>query len=204
MGLCGYQTAAVRVWFTAFSPAGAHNTPPEAFMTAEDIAVRFDYGYWVNAKLFPVISQLTPEEFTRSITGGWASIRTTLVHVMSAEWGWISRCGGRPDRGPKLDPTAFETPTAVIDLGRTVEGYGRTFFASLTDADLLRPIDYSFEPGTQRFLPVGALLQHAATHGVHHRGQIAAMLRVLGRPAGNFDMLFYFAERANAGAGLAG
>ena len=31
--------------------------------------------------------------------------------------------------------------------------------------------------------------------GVHHRGQVALLLRLLGHVPGNFDMLFYYADR---------
>jgi uncharacterized damage-inducible protein DinB len=30
------------------------------------------------------------------------------------------------------------------------------------------------------------------TAGVHHRGQVALLLRLLGYPPGNFDILFYY------------
>jgi uncharacterized damage-inducible protein DinB len=36
---------------------------------------------------------------------------------------------------------------------------------------------------------LGQLLQHAALHGVHHRGQSALRLRLLGYAPGNFDIL---------------
>jgi uncharacterized damage-inducible protein DinB len=49
-------------------------------------------------------------------------------------------------------------------------------------------------------MPVGELLQHAATHGVHHRGQVALLLRVLGVAPGSVDLLFYDAERRAVGA----
>ena len=49
-------------------------------------------------------------------------------------------------------------------------------------------------------MPLGELMQHAAIHGVHHRGQVALLLRVLGQVPGNFDMLFYFAEKRNVAA----
>ncbi len=47
----------------------------------------YDYNYWANEKLLGVVKQLTPQEFTRSVAGSYGSIRTTLVHVLSAEWG---------------------------------------------------------------------------------------------------------------------
>jgi uncharacterized damage-inducible protein DinB len=44
-------------------------------------------------------------------------------------------------------------------------------------------------------MELGESLQHGANHGVHHRGQVALLLRVLGHAPGNFDLLFYDAER---------
>ena len=75
-------------------------------MTVDDLKRRYDYGYWANERLFAVIAQLTTAEFTRGVAGSLGSIRTTLVHVMSAEWGWIDRCGG---------------PTHDDDLRRVIE-----------------------------------------------------------------------------------
>jgi len=48
----------------------------------------------------------------------------------------------------------------------------------------------------ERSMPVGELLLHAANHGVHHRGQVSLLLRLLGYSPDNFDLLLYFAETA--------
>ena len=64
-------------------------------MRVTDLEQLFDYSYWANGKLFAVLTQLTPEQFTQPIVGSYESIRNTLVHVLSAEWGWLDRCGGR-------------------------------------------------------------------------------------------------------------
>ena len=99
-------------------------------MTVAELQRLYDYGYWANAKLLQVISQLTPEEFTRPVAGSYGSIRDTLVHVMSAEWGWLDRCGG-PERGPALKPSDYPTVEALVETWGAVERYVRSFLSSM-------------------------------------------------------------------------
>ena len=108
-------------------------------MRVDDLAIRYDYGYWANRKLFDVISQLSPEQFTRGVAGGWGSIRTTMVHVLSAEWGWLSRCGGRPERPSRLDPATLSNmafPDGNASRGRLTR-LGREWHRSTAGA---RPV----------------------------------------------------------------
>ena len=165
-------------------------------MTVKDLERMFEYGYWANRRLFEVVAKLTPEEFTRQVAGGYGSVRNTLVHTLSAEWGWLERCGGGPPRGPALKPDDYQTFESLRARWDEVERYIRDFLATLTDDDLDRMIQFNL--GELRGGRVGALMQHAANHGVHHRGQIAVLLRMLGHVPGNFDILFFDAERARA------
>ena len=112
-------------------------------MTVKDLEDVYDYGYWANGKLFDVISQLTREEFTRSVVGSYESIRNTMVHILSAEAGWLDRCGG-PARGPKLNPVDFPTVESVTQAWNRVEANVREFLARLKDEDLVREIEFSF------------------------------------------------------------
>jgi uncharacterized damage-inducible protein DinB len=162
-------------------------------MTVKDLEVLFDYGYWANRKLFQVVSQLTPEQFTEPVDGTHGSIRNTLVHVLSAEWGWLSRCGG-PERGAPLNPVDFPTAASLVDVWIQVEESVRQFLSALRDDDLGRIVEFVIGGTEKRSMPVGKLMQHAANHGVHHRGQISLLLRMLGYSPDNFDILFYYAE----------
>jgi len=56
-------------------------------MRVKDLEELFDYSYWANDRLFEVAAQLTPEQFTKPVAGSYGSVRNTLVHVLSAEWG---------------------------------------------------------------------------------------------------------------------
>src|SRR5258708_35446811 len=91
-------------------------------MTVKDLDRAYDYGYWANRKLFEVVSQLTPEQFTQAVAGSYGSIRNTLVHALSAEWGWLDRCGG-PARGPALRAEYYPTPQSLSAPWLTVQKY---------------------------------------------------------------------------------
>jgi uncharacterized damage-inducible protein DinB len=41
----------------------------EGSMTVADLVRLYDYGYWANARLFRVISELSPDEFVRELAG---------------------------------------------------------------------------------------------------------------------------------------
>jgi len=160
-------------------------------MTVKDLERVYDYSYWANRKMFSVLRQLTPEQFTQNVAGSYGSVRNTLVHTLSAEWGWLDRCGG-PARGPALKAEDYPTVESLIDRWTTVEAHMRSFLASLTDADLVRSIEFKLHAADRaHVMRLGDLLQHGANHGVHHRGQVALLLRVLGHVPGNFDLLIY-------------
>ena len=71
---------------------------------------------------------------------------------------------------------------------------------ALRDEDLARNVEFAIGGTDKRIMPVGELLQHAANHGAHHRGQVSLRLRLLGFNPDNYDMLFYFAEKRRSQA----
>lgn len=168
-------------------------------MTVKDLERLYDYGYWANRKLFQVLAQLTPDQFTQEVAGSYGSIRNTLVHMLSAEWGWLDRCGGA-QRGPALKADDYPTLESVVERWSTVERYVREFLSTLSDEDVARVVEFTNPRGEKRSMVLGALMQHAANHGVHHRGQVALLLRALGYTPGNVDLLFYDAEKLSVQA----
>lgn len=168
-------------------------------MTVKDFERLYDYGYWANKKMFQVVAQLTPEEFCETVAGSYGSIRNTLVHMLNAEWAWLERCGGAA-RGAALKPDDYPRMDVLVETWTKVEGHVREFLSKLGDEDLERIVEYTTPRGEKRAMPLGALLQHAANHGVHHRGQVALLIRALGHVPGNVDLLFYDAEKRSVPA----
>ena len=163
-------------------------------MRVGDLERLYDYHYWANRSLMAVVSKLPPGQFTQVAAGSYGSVRNTLVHVLSAEWGWLDRCGG-PKRGEKLKPEDFPTVESLVEAWTRVDGYMRGFLSGLTDEDLAREIVFAIGDGPAHSVPLGDLMQHAAVHAVHHRGQVALLLRTLGHVPGNFDWLIYVERR---------
>ena len=167
-------------------------------MTVADLEVLYDYGYWANKHVFQVLSELPASDFTKPVAGSYGSIRNTLVHVMSAEWGWLDRCGGH-ERGPSINADDFPDVASVVAAWTKVEGYVRDFLVTLRDEDLGQIIEFSIGSGKKRAMRMGELLHHSTVHAVHHRGQVALLLRQLGHTPGNFDILFYYFYYASKG-----
>jgi uncharacterized damage-inducible protein DinB len=163
-------------------------------MNAQDLADLFEYSYWANNKFARVIETLSPEEFTRRTAGSYGSVRNTMVHALSTEWGWLDRCGGMR-RGGRLEPDNYPTPESLLSDWRRVESGMREFLGGLTSEDMVRPVEYEGSGGGKRSLPLGELMHHAVNHTGHYRAQTALLLRELGRAPGNVDLLFYYAEK---------
>jgi uncharacterized damage-inducible protein DinB len=158
--------------------------------SVKDLQALYDYCYWANGKLLDVVAQLTPEQFTQSVAGSYGSVRNSMVHVLSAEWGWLDRCGGAR-RGAALVASDYPTVSSLIERWHQVETHVREFLSNLKDEDLGRRVEFSFGNGPKYGMRLGDLMHHAAVHGIHHRGQVAILLRLLGYVPGNFDVLSY-------------
>ena len=122
-----------------------------------------------------------------------------MVHVLSAEAGWLDRCGGAK-RDSRLNPADYPTVESVIQAWNKVEANVRAFLGTLKDEDLVRNAEYSTDRTEKISMPLGELMQHAANHGIHHRGQVALLLRLLGHEPAYFDMLIYYADKRGAPA----
>jgi uncharacterized damage-inducible protein DinB len=167
-------------------------------MTVNDLETLYDYSYWANARLFPVVSALTTEEFVKRVAGSWGSVRNTLVHMMSAEGGWLERAGG-PKRGAALQPDDFPTLPHVVGYWAAQERNVRRFIGGMTDAELARVKEFTIPPlSLTGVLTIGEMLHHAVNHNIHHRAQAVLQIRELGYVPGNVDLLFYYGERRDA------
>jgi uncharacterized damage-inducible protein DinB len=117
---------------------------------------------------------------------GHASIWKQLVHILTCEEGWVHDLQNKPFHGwyEKDCPTMATLLAAKNRIRETT----RAYLDGLTEEQLNttlaeRPVDWGGELRSPAFI-----LLHVITHAFHHKGQVVAMLRILGYPAPDTDL----------------
>ena len=148
----------------------------------------FIFGRWANRTILESVAALTPEEYARPIGGSFGSVQGTLLHLYGADWVWLERFHGRSPRNrpPGDDLVTLE---ALARKWREVEAGQDAFIAALTQERLSEPLSYVSFAGDSFTRFLGDALLHLANHGTYHRGQVATLLRQLGKTATPTDYL---------------
>jgi uncharacterized damage-inducible protein DinB len=168
-------------------------------MTPEEIRYLFDYNDWANRRSIEGASQLSDEQFIKSLGSSFPSVRDTLLHICSGEWVWLERCQGRsPAAFPEV--SKIKTISALRAHWTPQAEQLRAFTQGLIPSDLDRVMEYkTFNFGIYRN-PVWQSLQHLANHGTYHRGQVTTLLRQLGAKPMFTDLMHFYREGAAAAA----
>jgi uncharacterized damage-inducible protein DinB len=156
----------------------------------EEISKLFEYNDWANARTFSSVEPLSQEELNRQLGGSFPSVRETLVHIYAAEWIWLERWNGTSPKGlPSADElTALET---LKERWARVEKERQVFARRLSEPRLGEVISYSNLKGDPKNNRLGDLLVHVVNHSSYHRGQVATMLRQLGKKPISTDYVVF-------------
>jgi uncharacterized damage-inducible protein DinB len=129
-----------------------------------------------------------PDDLTRKPIAGFGhpTIWKQLVHILTCEEGWIHDLQNKAFTG-----WSEEQAPAIADLvaaKERIQHATRNYLGSLTEEQLnmtlaVRPVDWGGELRSPAFIAL-----HVITHAFHHKGQIVAMLRIVGCPAPDTDL----------------
>lgn len=158
----------------------------------------FDYLIIARGRLLGWVREKPPAVYTQAFPIGLGSIRATLVHIASSEWGYTQRLTGKDIRPGDNPFTVERYPEAEAlasawDKQRPVT---RQALAHLGDP--ARSIEYvtrTFTPPTRIRTTAGGIAGQLLLHEVHHRAQVMAMLRQAGAKAENLDYSILVFER---------
>jgi len=141
---------------------------------------RFDLLLWHVATV--------PDDLQHRLISGFGhpSVWQQLVHILTCEEGWVH------DLQNIVFPGWHEedcpTMAALLIAKARIREATRTYLGGLTEEQLnttlaKRPVDWGGELRSPAFI-----LLHVITHAFHHKGQVVAMLRILGYPAPDTDL----------------
>jgi uncharacterized damage-inducible protein DinB len=154
----------------------------------------YAYNSWAAERLLDALERLSPEELSAPGCSGHGSIRDTLAHFMSTQWGWFSWFDGSMPATQaialKIPRESFDTMAKARERWAQIDKQTTDTVNGLND-DKLRDVWTWTLPSGGDSLPLWRLLLHVANHGTHTRAQIVAALRRLGHDAPNLDFLRY-------------
>ncbi len=138
---------------------------------AEHLFVRLlEHNNWANQQIITACAGLSDEQLDAGPqSAAWGSIRSTLLHLVSAQRGYLSLLTLPLESRPR-------TPVDFADLPESAASTGQALLAlvreGLADARLQTRDGHLVEPWV--------VLVQAIDHAGEHREQIKAMLSALG------------------------
>lgn len=157
----------------------------------------FAYNRWANLRYLAALEGLTAEELGEDMKSSFPSVLETVVHMIGAEWVWLSRwTGASPTAFP--DATGLTTVDAVRRRWDGLWHEQQTFLAGLSPDAHERALSYRLFSGAADERALGELMRHVINHATYHRGQLATMLRQLGKTPPSTDYVRYLREEYSA------
>jgi len=153
------------------------------------------------ALVFDRVRGLNEEQYTRAFAIGPGSIARTLTHVMVSEWYYVQRMLGRDVPPYENWPVNEERPPAAAELERLWTNQSdetRRAIASIPDWNARLSYRVTTDEGKRIMVTATPADQFTqlVIHEVHHRAQVANMLRQLGAASlGDLDYNWMMFER---------
>ncbi|HYS18496.1 MAG TPA: DinB family protein [Candidatus Binatia bacterium] len=159
-------------------------------MTTDLVRTLYRYSEWATARILDAATRLSPEQLAAPSGASYSSVRETLVHIMGAQWLWLSRWNGTSPTA-MLDARQFPGLESIRARWDQIEHDTRRFVTNLTDTDLARVVEYRNTRGERWAYPLWQQVVHQVNHATQHRGEIAAALTQLGHSPGDLDLLIF-------------
>jgi uncharacterized damage-inducible protein DinB len=146
---------------------------------------------WTHASirlLLDHLSMVPDADYVRILPGfGFPTIREQVIHLLNCEGFWAHALQGLhyTDR----DITECPAVDAARVFERKISRQTHEYLSKLTDEQMIRDMEIRFPEGDFRIRTPALVLHHVFTHAFHHKGQVVAMCRLLGRPAPYTDLI---------------
>jgi len=148
----------------------------------------YEYHEWADERLLEAAARVSEEALTVGADIPFGNARDNLLHILGSQVSWLMRWTGEP---PKL---------AQLERGRVAETLQESFawaherllsyIGALTEEQVESSIRFTeFDRGQSHEVerPMWEMLLSVGSHGMGHRGEVAAVLTVAGATPGEID-----------------
>jgi uncharacterized damage-inducible protein DinB len=145
-----------------------------------------DHNIACRQPILDAVKNLTNEEFTKDLGVGIGSIRNILVHLVNTEDYWISLLRERESK--ELNPASYGDVNRIAEIWSEIAAATKEFMENQNERTLQVVRNVTWDGITVHFTVAKALI-HMAIHETHHRGIIVGLIRQLGHPPPDVNML---------------
>lgn len=165
----------------------------------------FAYNRWAWQRQLTACRTLSPEQFVQPLISSFPSVRDTLAHLLDTEIYYLHRWRGRTrdeiiaaigwarsDERSKLWPEEFRSLSDIEARWHSVQSEVHEYLLSLKEDDLAQKVMYLDSTSKVWTFPRWQMMLHVVNHQTYHRGQLTTLLRQLGVPAPQIDLLITY------------
>jgi uncharacterized damage-inducible protein DinB len=160
------------------------------FIMKHHLLLLLAYNVWANRRVLDAVTSLTSDEWTRDLGSSFPNVQSTTAHLIGVEWIWLERWQGR---SPSSVPEWMNDPSSE-QLQTVWEEIATRRSEMLNTDDFRRKVSYRLFNGTEGNNSLENLVLHVVNHSSYHRGQLATMLRQLGKQPPATDLLVYLQQ----------
>jgi uncharacterized damage-inducible protein DinB len=153
-----------------------------------DLTELLDFHRWATTKTLDSVVKLTDDQLHRDLGSSFKSVFETLVHLYGADRAWLGRLEGQAPARPNLSD--YPNLESLREVWNPVLDSWKTKVAKLENPKL--EIHYKSYDGAPFSSSLEEIVKHVVNHGTYHRGQVAAMQRMLGGEAVGTDLIAYY------------
>jgi uncharacterized damage-inducible protein DinB len=159
-------------------------------MNKQDIQLLYKYNAWANKRILDTAARVTAEQFLAPASYPHGGLRSTLTHILFAEWIWRTRwLGESPSK--RIKPEDFPTLDSLRARWLEEEKALNAFVDSLTDEKLNGIFQYKTTRGDEKENILWQAMAHVVNHGTQHRSEAAAMLTEFNHSPGDIDLIMF-------------
>ena len=145
----------------------------------------FRYNDWANRLMMEAVAALeAPEEALYLFT-----------HLILSQQRWLERVRGEDTRGRAWFGPAYDAPAALRHWEASLQDW-LDHLGEIGDAGLARPVQYTSSEGPSYRSTVQEIVVQLNNHSVHHRAQMARMVRQQGHTPPGTDYIFFSRREA--------